>query len=364
MQESSFSVENSVIFLNGIWDYKISKKTISLIKKDIKNCKDKVTFDFSNLKSMDYAIAIIIYKFALKNNLEINFANSNEKFDSIFSLIKDDIPKKTYKFKKKNFFEEVGISVYGAYLSFLSFLSFFGELSLKSFYNLLNLKKLRFKAISNVCKDAGINAVFIVCLTSFLIGVVLIYIGSEMLADFGVTLFIVEIMGMLTFRELSPLIAAIVVAGRSASSFTAEIGVMKITEEIDAMKTMSFDPFINLVIPRILAMIIIMPFIVFLADMASIFGQMLVSYYYLEIDFSIYFDRLKNLVEIKHFYIGLVKAPFFGMAIALIGCLRGFEVTGSTSSIGKLTTKSVVNAIFWVILIDCLFAIFFLKVDL
>ena len=169
-------------------------------------------------------------------------------------------------------------------------------------------------------------------------------------------------MGMITLRELAPLLAAIVVAGRTASSFTAQIGVMKITEEIDAMKTMGFDPFIYLVVPRIIAMIIIMPFIVFLADMASILGQMLVAYSYLDIPYSTYFDRFNDLVKIKHFWVGMIKAPFFGLVIALVGCLRGLQVEGNTESIGEKTTISVVNAIFWVIVIDSIFAIFFIEI--
>ncbi|WP_297575518.1 ABC transporter permease [uncultured Campylobacter sp.] len=362
MEKASFNVDKNKISLDGVWTYSADKNSIRLLKEEMANLQNEVIFDMSNLKELDYALAIIICRFSLQNNLKIKLINSNKTYDAIFALTKNQSLQNSYKFKKQNIFEEIGVAVYGAFLSFMSFLNFLGELSIKTLYNLLNFRKIRLKTISNICKDGGINSIFIVCLTSFLIGVVLIYIGSEMLADFGATFFIVEIMGMLTFRELSPLIAAIVVAGRSASSFTAEIGVMKITDEIDAMKTMGFDPFVNLVIPRIIAMALIMPFVVFLADMASVLGQLLVSYYYLDIDLFVYFDRVKNLVEIRHFYLGLLKAPFFGLAIALIGCFRGFEVSKNSLSIGRLTTKSVVNAIFWVIMIDCIFAILFMKV--
>ncbi len=221
------------------------------------------------------------------------------------------------------------------------------------------LKNIRVKEILAYFEDAGIKSVFIVCLTSFLIGIVLAYQGSNLLERFGATIIIVEMMGLLTLREIAPLIAAIIVAGRLASSFTAQIGVMKITEEIDAMKTMGFDPFKFLVLPRVIALIVAMPLIVFLADVAGIFGEMVVMENYLNIGFDSYLARFEQEVEIKHLYVGLFKAPFFGVVIAFIGCMRGFQISGNTQSVGAYTTVSVVNAIFGVIMVDALFSVIF-----
>ena len=235
---------------------------------------------------------------------------------------------------------------------------------IKFFQMLLNPSKIRFKEVVNFAKDSGIDALFIVGLTAFLIGVVLAYIGSDMLSQFGASIYIIDIMGTLTLREIAPLIAAIVVAGRTSSSFTAQIGVMKITEEIDAMKTMGFDPFYFLSMPRILAMILIMPFVICVADLISILAQMIVCNAYLDILFSDYLDRFKEAVELRHFFVGIIKAPFFGAIIALIGCMRGFEVKGNTQSIGIYTTISVVNAIFWVIALDAFFAVTFSRLGI
>ncbi|NLK66442.1 MAG: ABC transporter permease [Campylobacteraceae bacterium] len=352
------------ISLFGRWDYKTNKNQISKLKNSIIKADKNILLDFKNVEKIDYSVIVIIKDLAVKHDKTIKLEES--KFSSMFSLVDDEKIdfKYTPKKPKFNLFYDIGKAVYEAKESSVSFFSFLGELSVKSGYNLFNPRKLRVKEISNHCRDMGINAVFIVSLTAFLIGVVLVYIGSDMLGMFGATIFIVEIMGMITLRELAPLLAAIVVAGRTASSFTAQIGVMKITEEIDAMKTMSFDPFIYLVIPRIIAMIIIMPFVVFLADMASILGQMIVAYGYLDIPFDTYLDRFKDLVKTKHFWAGMIKAPFFGLVIALVGCLRGLQVDGSTESIGEKTTISVVNAIFWVIVIDAIFAIFFIEVGI
>ena len=165
---------------------------------------------------------------------------------------------------------------------------------------------------------------------------------------------------MLTLREVAPLIAAIVVAGRSASSFTAQIGAMKLTEEIDAMKTMGFEPFNFLVLPRIIAMVLCVPVIIFIADGISILGQMIICQTILDISFSDYLNRFREMVELRHFAVGMIKAPFFGAVIAIIGCMRGFGVSQNAQSLGAMTTVSVVNAIFWVIALDAFFAIIFM----
>ena len=185
-----------------------------------------------------------------------------------------------------------------------------------------------------------------------------------MLERFGASVLVVDIMGIITLREIAPLIAAIVVAGRSASSFAAQIGVMKITEELSAMKTMGFTPFSFVVMPRILALCFVMPVVILCADFISIFGQMSVCNWYLGFDFESYLTRFSQNVDLRHFWVGMVKAPIFGAVIATIGCLRGYEVDGSTESVGNQTTKSVVNAIFWIIALDAVFSVIFTELEI
>ncbi|CZE48034.1 MlaE family ABC transporter permease [Campylobacter geochelonis] len=369
MNNSRVEIENNPNFVEislvGDWTYKASKKSINTIKNII-NQNQNIALNLSSVTKLDYAMAIILHEFELKFKDKFKFVNSSQSYSDIFKLIDDKNVDFNYipQSPKSTILEDIGKSAIEAYESFLNFAYFIGELFSKFVYTLLNPSKIRLKEVSNHCKYAGINAIFIVCLTCFLIGVVLVYIGAGMLSRFGASIYVIEIMGMLTLRELGPLIAAIVMAGRSASSFTAQIGVMKITEEIDAMKTMSFDPFIFLVMPRIIAMVIITPLVIFLADMASLAGQILVANWYLDISFSTYVDRFKEFVGVRHFIVGMIKAPFFGLIIALVGCFRGFEVKGNTQSLGTLTTTSVVNAIFWVIAIDAIFAIFFSQTSL
>ncbi|MBR8465939.1 ABC transporter permease [Campylobacter sp. faydin G-140] len=343
-------------------DAKIVQNTLSKLNK----FKDQtsIRIDMSELKRVDYSILILIKRALVGKKFEL-IAN-DENIKAMFKLVDDEHIDFTYMppQNKLNFFARLGKKICSGGINLLEFSAFFGEFIVKSFKILFNPQNLRLKEFSNYIKDAGVNAIFIVSLTAFLIGIVLAYLGSSMLANFGASIFIVEIMGILTLREVAPLIAAIVVAGRSASSFTTQIGAMKITEEIDAMKTMGFEPFNFLVLPRIIAMVLSLPIVIFIADSISILGQMIICNGLLDISFNDYLSRFKDMVELRHFAVGMIKAPFFGIAIAIIGCMRGTNVAMSTQSLGEMTTKSVVDSIFCVIALDAFFAIMFMWIKL
>ena len=351
------------INLKNDWNYKLPAKIWKATQNLLSSNKfSKIVLNFKDVKEFDYAAALF-----LKNTLQnarksyelINLTPHAQKiFDSINSEVNPKIKQIINSKARENPLSQIGKNLTAFFAGFCAFLNFMGEFLVK-FSKIFMLKNIRVKEILAYFEDAGIKSVFIVCLTSFLIGIVLAYQGSSLLASFGATIIIVEMMGLLTLREIAPLIAAIIVAGRLASSFTAQIGVMKITEEIDAMKTMGFDPFKFLVLPRVIALIVAMPLIVFLADVAGIFGEMVVMENYLNIGFDSYLARFEQEVEIKHLYVGLFKAPFFGVVIAFIGCMRGFQISGNTQSVGTYTTVSVVNAIFGVIMVDALFSVIF-----
>ncbi len=239
----------------------------------------------------------------------------------------------------------------------LLFFSFFGETTTVFIKSLRHPSSIRFGAIIKSIEESGVRAIPIIILTSFLIGVVITYQGAVQLEKFGANIFIVEMIGISLTRELAPLITAIVVAGRTGSAYTAQLGVMKITEEMDAMRTMGFNPHHFLVIPRILALMIALPLLVFLADIVGIFAGMIISEVHLQLSFSEFFHRLQNVLAVKHVWIGLIKAPFFAFLIGIISCFRGFQVEKNTESIGRYTTISVVNAIFLVIACDAIFSV-------
>jgi len=165
-------------------------------------------------------------------------------------------------------------------------------------------------------------------------------------------------LGILTLREVGVILAAVMVAGRSASAFTAQIGTMKMREEIDAMRTLGIDPIETLVVPRILALIVALPLLVFVADMMCLAGGALMAKLYLSLDLPIYLQRLNSAVQVKHLYVGLIKAPFAALVIGLVGCLEGMSVQGSAESVGTQVTTAVVKAIFLVLVLDAVFAIF------
>ncbi|MFW5444233.1 MAG: MlaE family lipid ABC transporter permease subunit [Methylococcaceae bacterium] len=238
-----------------------------------------------------------------------------------------------------------------------AFLAFIGESFVSLMYSLQHPRSFRFAAIVKNIEEAGVRAIPIVALTSFLIGVVIAYQGAVQLEKFGANIFIVDMIGISITRELAPLITAIVVAGRTGSSYTAQIGVMKLTEEIDAMRTMGFDPHSFLVLPRILALMISLPLLIFFADLIGIIAGMVISHLHLHLSYSEFIHRLQSVLELKHIWIGIAKGPFFAWLIAAIGCFRGFQVSKNTESIGRYTTISVVNAIFLVIACDALFSV-------
>ena len=352
-----FEFNGDILRLSGAWDYRVSKSELKRLKS-LKPSK----IDLANLEHIDYSIAIFISK----NLGEFELINSNDKFDKIFALVRDKgiLGLAIYKPSKINSLEKIGKIIIDIRVNIINFCIFLGQFLFSLLDGIKKPTKIRFAELSNHIVSAGFGAIGIVGLTSFLIGVVLAYQGASMLSQFGASIYVVDIMGIMTLREVGPLIAAIVIAGRSASSFTAQIGVMKITEEIEAMKTMGFDPFKFIVMPRIVALIIAVPLVVFLANAISIFAQMIVCKLYLDFSFYEYLQRFKESVELRHFFVGMLKTPFFGAIIGLIGCMRGFEVSGSTSSVGELTTKSVVNAIFWIIALDALFSVIYTELDI
>lgn len=250
------------------------------------------------------------------------------------------------------------------FIGFLDFLSFAGGTLNAFFKSLSNPKLFRPIAIAYHVEQAGLKALPIISITSLLIGVVIAFQGAVQLEKFGANIFISELVFISATRELAPLLSAIVIAGRSASAYSAEIGVMKITDEVDAMKTMGFNPWNFLVLPRVCALVITMPLLVVFADMVCVFGGMIVAQSVLDVSFFEFISRIHDSLLVNHFLIGLIKAPFFGYIISIIGCYRGFQITKSTESVGKFTTISVVNAIFWVIAFDAIFSIFLTKLGL
>ncbi|HEH5156245.1 TPA: ABC transporter permease [Campylobacter coli] len=358
-----FQKEENKVFIFGIWD----KTSVSKIKiKDLLSqiSQTNCIFDFSQLNEIDMAgvrFFLALEHDLKKNNILILKQGLSTRFKSLFELCEKNYQrideKQGNKFNFTGFFISLGILSFDLLKILQKFISFTGAFFASLFLCIKNPKNFRFISFLYHIENSAFKALPIVILTALLVGVVLAYQAAYQLAQFGANIFIVDLVGISATRELAPLIAAIVIAGRSASSYTAQIGVMKITDEINAMNTMGFRSFEFIIIPRVMALVVAMPLIVALSDAISILGGMIIAKINLDISFGEFLRRFREAVEIKHIIIGLAKAPIFGFLIGLIACFRGFEVKNTTQSIGIYTTKSVVNAIFWVIAFDALFSV-------
>jgi len=246
----------------------------------------------------------------------------------------------------------------------IGLIAFIGEISLTFLKNILHPSSFRFHAVVRHIDETGIRAVPIICLLAFLISMVIAYQASTQLQKFGASIFTVDLTVISLLREMGVLITAIMVAGRSGSAFAAEIGVMKMREEIDALKTMGMNPIETLVLPRVLAMLITLPILTFLADITGLAGGGMISITLLDIPIDQYINRVDQVAKTTMFFVGIIKAPVFAFAITIVGCYQGMNVTGSAESVGKLTTVAVVQSIFLVIMLDALFSILFAKLGI
>ncbi len=230
--------------------------------------------------------------------------------------------------------------------------------------SLVDPRRIRWAPLISLAERAGLDAIPIVAVTSFFIGAVIAFIGANMLSDFGAQVFTVELIGISVLREFGVIITAILLAGRSASSFAAEIGAMKMNQEIDAMQVMGVDPFEALVVPRFLALLLTIPILTFVAVIAGLTGGLIVTWVVLDLGPVFFFKRIADNVGAKHFWVGMVKAPVFAMVIAAIGCRQGTEVTGDVESLGRRVTSAVVQAIFAIILLDAVFALVYTELNI
>ena len=246
----------------------------------------------------------------------------------------------------------------------LVFADMLGALGVATARMVLRPREFRLTSTINQLDRVAWQAVPIILLITFLIGAIISQQGIFHFRKFGAELYSVDLVGILVLREIGVLIVAIMVAGRSGSSYTAELGSMKMREEIDALRTMGFDPVEVLILPRIIVLIIALPVLTFLGSLAALYGGGLVAWLYGGISPDIYISRLTEAISLTHFKVGMIKAPFMGLVIGVVACAEGLRVKGSAESLGLQTTKSVVESIFLVIVLDGLFAIFFASIGM
>lgn len=260
---------------------------------------------------------------------------------------------------RSNLLVVIGQRVWRHLLGLHGMLAFVGESTIVFARTVVQPRRLRWRTILYNLQTAGFEALPITGLLAFLMGLVIAYQGADQLQRFGANIFIADLVGLAMLRELSPLLTAIIVAGRSGSAYAAQIGTMKVTEEIDALRTIGVGPQELLVLPKILALMIALPLLTVYADAAGVLGGMLMARTKLDVGFDAFLDRLGDAISLSSFLTGVAKAPVFAAIIALVGCFQGFQASGSADSVGRQTTVSVVQSIFLVIVADALFSVVF-----
>ena len=243
-------------------------------------------------------------------------------------------------------------------------LQFIGETSLAALGSLRHPGRIRWRPVTFNIRSAGFDALPIVGLLAFLLGVVVAYQGAGQLRTFGAAIFVADLVGLSMLREFAPLITAIIVAGRSGSAYAAQIGTMVVTEEMDALRTIGIAPQELLVLPKLLALVIALPLLTVFADVLGVLGGMLMAQARLGVGYGEFLDRLVKAVAVRDFLIGVLKAPVFAAIIVLVGCFQGFRTQGGADGVGQQTTRSVVWSIFLVIVVDAAFSVALSALDL
>ncbi len=329
-----------------------------------------IVIDVSQVSSLDTFGAWLIERLRRSlthGGVEPKVSGLSENYESLVNEVRQVKPGVVHKRHRQTpltMLDGVGRSVVEVGATLVSLIGMLGAILNAIWRVILHPTSFRFTSMVHHLEQVCWRAVPIVLLITFLIGCIIAQQGIFHFRKFGADVFVVDMLGVLVLRELGVLLVAIMVAGRSGSAYTAELGSMRMREEVDALRTMGFDPTEVLILPRIVALIIAMPILAFLGAMAALYGGGLVAWGYGGVQPDAFLSRLKEAISINHFTVGMVKAPFMALVIGVVACVEGAAVKGSAESLGQHTTASVVKSIFFVIVMDGLFAIFFATINM
>lgn len=360
--------DNGVVLkFAGRWDIATVAKLDQSLRDYAIPTEGDAKFDLSEVTALDSSGAWAIYRLWKKlrdGGRSVEITGGKDAHKALIERLEKELGKEPGKGAKRRHpnpiahaLDELGSNTMRAWSEAQDLLGFFGMIIVGIARSVVQPKRIRWTATVNQIERVGFNALPIVGLLSFLIGVVLAYQGIDQLRAFGAEVFTVNLAGLSILREIGILITAILVAGRSGSAFTAQIGTMKIREEVDAIRTLGLDPLDVLVLPRIIALTVTMPLLGFYADIVGLFGAAVATMTILDMPPQQFLQQLQENVPIRHFWVGLAKAPVFGFLIAMVGCRYGLKVKGSADAVGRRTTQSVVESIFLVIVFDAIFSI-------
>ncbi|WP_119461784.1 MlaE family lipid ABC transporter permease subunit [Rhodospirillaceae bacterium SYSU D60014] len=359
--------EDLVIAIGGRWTLEAAKSLDASLQRLLPAGARSARFDLAPLEELDTAGAWLIERTRLAFDaagVPVTISGVHPEHAQLLDRVAEAGPPpppmvRARKVPGVDFVAGVGEGAVAALRQGRDLLGFFGLVILTALGVIARPGRIRMVSAVSHLERVGLNAMPIVGLISFLVGVVLAYQGVDQLRQFGAEVFTVNLVGIAVLREMGILLTAIVVAGRSGSAFTAQIGTMKVNEEVDALRTLGLDPVEVLVLPRILALMIALPLLAFFADIMALLGGGLMLVVLIDATFPQMMQQMQDAVALSHLWVGLSKAPVFAFLIAMVGCFEGLRVSGSAESVGRLTTQSVVESIFLVIVVDAIFSILF-----
>jgi len=332
----------------------------------------EVTADAAQIEALDSAGAWLLHKLMLRLRNEgvvIHLQGLPAGFVKLMDAVAEQVAAQASKpaaaaKPARSTLENIGRSTWPVVEESNALLAFVGETAIALGRSVLRPRTIRWRPVLYNIRRAGFDALPIVGLLAFLLGVVVAYQGADQLRQYGANIFVADLVGISMLREFAPLITAIIVAGRSGSAYAAQIGTMKVTEEIDAMRTLGISPQEMLVLPKLIALVIALPLLTVFADILGVFGGMLMASSQLDVGYGEFLDRLVKAIVLTTFTVGIGKAPVFALIIVTVGCFQGFRTRGGADSVGRQTTRSVVQSIFMVIVADALFSVVFSALDI
>jgi len=357
-QQATISVSDNVIHCRGAWTLpnvtELERRSGRLRWPDAPN----VTCDAGEVTAMDTGGALLLYRSVdglRRAGRSVSLHGLKPEFAELVRLIETSAHQaRVAGLRGPSWEARLSQAVLRKQEAAVHALAFLGETAVMFGRSLMRPQAIRWRALLRVVELDGVRALPITGLLMFLVGIVLAYQGAEQLRKFGTNIFIVDLVGISLVREISPLIVAILIAGRSGSAYAAEIGTMKVTEELDAVRTLGISPIDLLVLPRSFALVITLPLLTVYADVLGVFGGMLIATSQLNVSFAEFLARFEEAVAVRHFLIGLAKAPFFAIIIAMVGCYQGLQIRGGVDDVGRHTTIAVVQSIFLVIVFDAI----------
>ncbi len=356
--------EPGVLRLSGRWTLRYANE----IGEVLRAAPDGIAaLDVRQAERLDTLGVLQLLRFADRRSLEFAGFRFGEHQQSLVAAIEDvhdERPRRKREYGFHALLGRMGFAVVDNYREVVALVAFLGEVLAKMLRLFKDPRRFRLTATVHHMEQVGLDAAPLIALLCFMVGAVVAFLGATVLAEFGATIFVVELVSIAFLREFGVLLTAILLAGRTASAFTAQIGMMVNREEVDAIRVLGLDPVDLLVIPRVLALLAMLPLLTFIAMVAGLLGGMAVGALSLDIPPVAYLSRMQEMMEVRHFLVGMAKAPVFAMVIALIGCLEGLQVKGTAQSLGERTTSSVVQSIAMVIVLDAIAALWFMEMDI